>query len=161
MFPDDVKDEEDETSIQKGHRCLANRRRHFWNRWRNEYLVSSREHHKMKDKKSARSVQVGDVVIVVDESKLPRGRWRLGHATKVINGSDGFARRATVDVIASKGRRLQIDRPVQKLISLEINAVVAKHKEDQSTSVQQRRRAAKTDANWQRRLMDQMLDQLD
>jgi len=73
MIPDDVKDEEDETSIQKRHRYLANKRRHYWNRWRSEYLTSLREHHKMKDNKSARTVQVGDVVIVVDESKRPRG----------------------------------------------------------------------------------------
>ena len=97
----------------------------------------------------------------MDESKLPRGRWRLGHVTKVINGSDGIARGATVDIIVSKGRQLQIDRPVQKLIPLEINAVVAEHKEDHSIPVQQRGRAAKTDADWRRRLMDQMLDQLD
>jgi len=115
----------------------------------------------MKDNKSARTVQVGDVVIVVDESKLPRGRWRLGHVTKLISGSDGVARGATVDVIVSGGRRLQMDRPVQKLIPLEINAVVAEQKEDQGASVKQRRRAAKTDADWRRKLMDQMLDQLD
>jgi len=161
MIPDDVKDEEDETSIQKRHRYLANKRRHYWNRWRSEYLTSLREHHKMKDNKSARTVQVGDVVIVVDESKLPRGRWRLGHVTKLISGSDGVARGATVDVIVSGGRRLQMDRPVQKLIPLEINAVVAEQKEDQGASVKQRRRAAKTDADWRRKLMDQMLDQLD
>ena len=46
MIPDDVQDEENETSIQKRHRYLANRRRHFWNRWRNEYLINLREHHK-------------------------------------------------------------------------------------------------------------------
>jgi len=34
---------------------------------------------------------------------------------------------------------LQIDRPVQKLIPLEINAVVAEQKEDTGTSVKQRK----------------------
>ena len=66
----------------------------------------------MKDKKIARTVNLGDVVIVVDESKLPRGRWRLGHVAKVIRGSDGVARGASVDVIVRGGRRLQIDRTV-------------------------------------------------
>jgi len=56
---------------------------------------------------------------------------------------------------------LQIDRPVQKLIPLEVNAIVAEQKEDQGTSVKQRRRAVKIDADWRRRLMDNMLDQLD
>ena len=73
MIPEDVKDEEDETSIQKIHRYLVNRRQNFWSRWRNEYLIRLREHHKMKDKKNSRTMKVGDVVIVVDASKLPRG----------------------------------------------------------------------------------------
>ena len=39
-------------------------------------------------------------------------------------GSDGVAYGATIDVTMSGGRRVQIDRPSQKLVPLEINAIV-------------------------------------
>ena len=115
-IPDDVKDEEDENNLEKRHRFLANKRRHFWGRWKSEYLTDLREYHQLQAKKTGRHVAEGDVVIVMDESKLPRGRWRLGHVTKLIEGADKMVRGATVDVIVSGKRRIQMNRPVQKLI---------------------------------------------
>lgn len=162
MIPDEFKDEEDETSIQKRHRYLANRRRRFLNRRKREYLVNLREYHRMQVKHGKNKVQEGKVVLVKDESKLPRGRWRLGHIVQIIYGSDGIARGAKIDVIGRSGRRVQIDRPLQKLVPLEVNALVENNKEDLDSSLKQtRRHAAKTDADWRRKLMDQMLDQLD
>ena len=93
-------------------------------RWKSEYLTDLREYYQLQAKKTGRYVAEGDVVIVMDESKLPRGRWRLGHVTKLIEGADKMVRGATVDVIVSGKRRIQMKRPVQKLIPLEVNQPV-------------------------------------
>ena len=75
-IPDDVKDEEDDANLNKRVRYLANRKKHFWRRWRREYLVDLREMHKLKATKKGDQIKEQDVVIVFEEG-LPRGKWRL------------------------------------------------------------------------------------
>ena len=153
-IPDKVTYEENETSNQKRYRYLANRRRHFWNRWVRECLANLGEHLKMQDKHGKRNVQGGDVVTVTDRSKLQRGSWRLEVTFKIINASHRIASDAKIYVIVKDGRRIQIDRPVQKLVPLEANAIVENNKDYQASSLQSgrsrggRSRAAKTEADW-------------
>lgn len=40
VIHDDVKDEKDESSVQKRFCYLANKRRHFWRRWNTEYVIN-------------------------------------------------------------------------------------------------------------------------
>ena len=61
--------------------------------------------------------------------------------------------------ITKGGRRIPIDQSVKKWVPLEVTAPVAKDNEDQAILIKnRRRRAAKTDADWQRRMIDHMSD---
>lgn len=57
VIHDDVKDEKDESSVQKRFCYLANKRRHFWRRWNTEYVINLREYHEMVARKSERTVR--------------------------------------------------------------------------------------------------------
>ena len=127
-------------------------------RWKSEYLTDLREYHPLQAKKTGRYVAEGDVVIVMDEGKLPRGRWRLGHVMKLIEGADKVMRGATVDVIGSGKRRIQMNRPVQKLIPLEVNLLVQSNSDKNELRPLRNlpRRAAAIDADWRRQVLDQL-----
>ena len=73
-IPDDMKDKEDDANLNKRVRNLANRRKHFWRRWRREYLVDLREIHKLKAAKKGDQIKEQDVVIVFEEGLL-LGKW--------------------------------------------------------------------------------------
>ncbi len=158
-IPDEVKDEEDEKDLHRRLRYIANKRRHYGRRWHREYLLDLREHHKKIQKKNgSQLIKDGDVVIVFDES-LPRGKWKLGHVTKLIVGKDDHIRGAVIDVVTGKGRLTQLERPVQKLYPLEVNY---NYRDEQvrgnSITLPERpgRRTAAIDADWRRRVLDQM-----
>ena len=63
--------------------------KHFWNRWKKEYLLELREFHRSCEKHgSTYIVQRGDIVTVYDEGH-PRGLWRLGKIEDLVCGTDG------------------------------------------------------------------------
>ena len=63
---------------------------HFWNRWRNDYVLSLREHHRNVAKKNNASViAVGDIVTVMAENKSHQGSWKLA---KVEGSYQGYRR---------------------------------------------------------------------
>lgn len=63
---------------------LSSTLRHFWNRWKKEYLLELREFHRLKvNNGSAYNVSIGDIVTIYDDSH-PRGLWRLGRVTDLI-----------------------------------------------------------------------------
>jgi len=153
-IPDDIKDEKD---IYKRLRYIANKRKHYWKRWQREYLLDLREHHKKINKKGSTLVKEGDVVIVFEES-TPRGKWKLGHVKKLIVGKDNQTRGAVIDIVTGKGRLMEIERPVQKLYPLEINCNYEeeKSKDGRIATLDRPRRRAAIDADWRRRVLDQM-----
>lgn len=51
--------------------------KHFWSRWRNEYLSEPREHHHGKKTTQSRVIRQGDIVCIHDNCS-PRQRWKLG-----------------------------------------------------------------------------------
>ena len=78
---------------------------HFWNRWRNDYHLSLREHHHDVAKmNNAPVIAVGDIVTVISENKSHRGSWRLAKVEEVIKGTDDEIRGARV-CTSSAGRR--------------------------------------------------------
>ena len=85
---------------------------HFWRRWLKEYVPALQERQKWH--RPPRSVQVGDLVLVVDQN-LPRGKWHLGRIVRVIHGKDGLV--GTVEVKTRSSSSLL--RPIQKLCLLE------------------------------------------
>jgi hypothetical protein len=114
---------ENETNCSKRFRHLTLRLVHFWNRWRKEYLTDLREFHKAKSSSENRKpIEVGDVVIVFEENKK-RAQWKTAVVERLIKGKDEIIRGAEVRVI-TKGKRLRISRPIQKLYPLEIRATL-------------------------------------
>ena len=92
----------------------------FWKRWTRDYfqtlIVRSKWH------SSSRMMKVGDVVMIRDSNML-RGQWRLGLVAKAHPGSDGRVRNVTVKYKSgdeSKGGRgrsfIHVDRAVQNLV---------------------------------------------
>ena len=71
---------------------------HFWDRWKQEYLVNLREYQKIKHpNKYQQTVNVKDIVIV-QEDKMPRSTWKVGIFEEIIKGIDGNIRGAVVRV---------------------------------------------------------------
>ena len=93
----------------------------FWRKWRNQYLPLLLARQKWNSE--ARSHEVGDLVLVVDQL-LPRNLWCLGRISEVRRDREGRVRSAEVVVSKSKdGRNLRIgtnrlERPISKLILL-------------------------------------------
>ena len=69
------------------------------------YLPTLLQQKKWNAKK--RNLRVGDVILIADEN-YPRGAWPLVRLVKVVTGSDGLARSATVrttSTVATRSRR--------------------------------------------------------
>ena len=95
--------------------------KHFWRRWRSEYLNELRESHR-HGAKNVRNTHIaaGEVVIVHDDS-LPCGLWKLGQIQKVIPGADGLPPSALVRVASRDRQHTLLKRLVQLLYPLEIS----------------------------------------
>lgn len=79
----------------------------FWRRWLREYLPQLQERQKWVCPR--RNLQVGDVVLVVDDT-APRNSWMLGRVQRTMPDKEGFVRRA--EVKTKTGSYL---RPISKL----------------------------------------------
>ena len=108
-LPDVIPSEEEE--------CASSANKRF-------QLTDLREYHKGKYEGQLRTVSVGDVVIVYEEN-VKWVFWKIGKVEEVIRGRDGAVRGAKVQVI-TKGKLVVINRPVQKLHSLEVKAKTLK-----------------------------------
>lgn len=84
----------------------------FWSRWTKEYLPTLQK--KQKWLTPRRNFAVGDVVLVVDNTKH-RNSWPLGRIVAAyLNQKDGLVRSVTVKTSTSV-----LDRPIDKLVLLE------------------------------------------
>ena len=94
----------------------------FWKRWKREHLLELREFHRNSRVSQGvnDAVQEGQIVTVYDEGQ-PRGLRRLGKIDKVITGSDGRVRSASVRVRSKSGRAIVLRRPIQHLYPLEVD----------------------------------------
>ena len=128
-----------------------------------EYLSELREHHKRNVTKGGAIVEIGDIVTVAEEG-VARGKWRLGKVEQLITGKDVEIRGANVKALTKKGKPVYLNRPVQKLYSLEVRGPVQTRQTVTEpvgeARVQTRRvprRAAAIDADFRRRCVDQLL----
>ena len=91
-IPEDCAIKEEESDIElltRRQRYLILLLSHFWNRWRNDYVLSLREHHRNVPKKNtAPVIAVGDIITVMAENKSHRGSWKLAKVEEVIKGTD-------------------------------------------------------------------------
>ena len=116
-------------SLSNNLRGVANNRKehvkqvinHFWNRWRNEYILELREHYKKKSRNHNKdlNINIGDIILVVDE-KQPRSCWRLGRVIEIIHRRDNLVRGAVVRIQTEQGRMSHLRRPINKLVPVEL-----------------------------------------
>ena len=92
----------------------------FWKRWIRDFFPSLIVEQKWHVEK--RNVRVGDVVIVQD-SNILRGEWKLALVRSVVPSDDGKVRRVHVSYKNDNGGRdyhgtnyVTIERPIQKLV---------------------------------------------
>ena len=92
----------------------------FWKRWIRDFFPSLLIEPKWHVEK--RNVQVGDVVIIQD-SNVVRGEWKLGLVQSVLPSDDGKVRRVKVSYKNDDGQKrydgtkyTTIERPIQKLV---------------------------------------------
>ena len=102
----------DDSDIRKSAKTQALIFKHFWKRWKLEYLTSLREFHKTTGNNTQR-VQIGDVVLVHDD--IPRINWQLAVIEDVIKGSDGLIR--AVNIRTKSG---MTNHPIARLYPLEV-----------------------------------------
>ena len=99
--------------------CLMD---HFWKRWKYEYLLELRNHHRSKMRKKGRQIIAeGDVVILHDDQERRRF-WKLGLVVETIPGKNGEVRGAVVKVCPKGGKCKLMRRSVQHLYPLEVSS---------------------------------------
>ena len=111
-FSDDPTYNSERSQIEDQARRRNKLLQHFSNRWRQEYLASLLEFHKVSGKNEV-EIKVGDVVQVHDDTK--RVNWRLATVERLIKGKDGLVRAA--DIKTSTG---YTNQPITKLYPLEV-----------------------------------------
>ena len=84
---------------------------HFWGCWRQEYLLELRECHQYsREKESASTVEVRDIVLLYDDALAGKSFW-VDHWTRWTTG-------AVVKVPAKKGGLTVLRHPLQPLYPL-------------------------------------------
>ena len=67
-------------------------------------------------------LNVGDIVLIKGEENVPRTQWRIGKINKLVIGKDAQVRGAELVVISKTEEKTVCQRPIQKLIQLELTA---------------------------------------
>jgi len=88
--------------------------KHFWSRWKNEYLTALRETHRTTGN-NAQQINIGDVVLVHDDTA--RVNWRLAVIESLNKGEDGLVRSANIRTTTGR-----TNRPIARLYPLEVTA---------------------------------------
>ena len=96
-------------------------------RWKREYLTELREFQRNHDKLPAKQLKIGDVVLINDE-KLPRNRWRLGKVEELKQSKDGHVRACKLRVHSGNRKVSYLNRPVNKLCYFEVTSSNEKEK---------------------------------
>ena len=130
-------------------------------------MVELREHHRVLQKgavSNSPSVEIGDIVTVMEEGKSNCGIWKLGKVLEVCPENDSLVRGATIEVASSNGKRKRLRRPLQKLFPLEDSETSVADGEEPArpiacTSERPRRQVA-IEGEMRRRQVDQCLDEL-
>ena len=171
-IPDESIVAEEESSdveiLTRRQRYVTSLLSHFWNRWKQEYVVELREHDRALEKGAARnspSIVIDiDIVTVMEEGKSNRGMWKLGKVLAVHPGNDGLVRGATIEVASDNGKQRRLRRPLQKLFPLEVRetrvADVEEHARPIACTPQRQRRQAAIEGEMRRRQVDQCLEEL-
>lgn len=96
---------------------------HYWKHFSSYYLNELRQQQLYRDTRNTvtRKLKLNDVVLIRDDTPLPRQRWKMGKVEKLIIGEDGNIRGAKLIVnVPGKLSNTICHRPVQKIIPFEI-----------------------------------------
>ena len=121
---------------------------HFSKRFYNEYIVALRERMMYgKTKRCSDELAIGDAVLIKDNTTTLRSKWKHGRVKSVVKGRDNIGRGAIL-TSSTHGKLIDIFRPLQKLIPLEVcdnsNVEQAHEKEQIVISERPRQSAART-----------------
>lgn len=86
----------------------------FWNRWRQEYLITLQKRRIWQSEKP--NLKDGDVVLLKG-ADVCRNEWPMGVVVNAIRSSDSKVRKAEVCIIKD-GKRNVFTRPVTELVVL-------------------------------------------
>ena len=116
---------------------------HYWNRFYHEYTVALRERMIYDQKKrSDDPITVGDVVLIKDDKKTPRAKWKKGRVEKLLPSRDGITRAVEVLVYnPNNGTTSTLKRAIERLVPLEVQPQEKTVKEN-SVIGRERRNAA-------------------
>ena len=81
-------------------------------------MLELRQYHNAR-KVTSEEPAVGTVVIIKEDG-TKRSNWRLGRIEEVLRGTDGHVRGAQAVCTGPTGRRMVMQRPIQKLVPVEI-----------------------------------------
>lgn len=87
--------------IRTRYQLVEQLRRHFWERWRKEYLAELQQRTKWRTLQT--NLKEGDLV-VFKEPNLPPLKWRLGRVQRLYPGDDGVVRVADFNTYLSRHR---------------------------------------------------------
>ena len=143
----------------------------FWNRFRKQYLNEIRQSHLYRKCQVAdkRKLIIGDIVLIRDDTPLPRHKWPIAKVVELVTGRDGNVKGAKLSTSTGE-RKTTCYRPIQKLIPFEIGSEaetspvpnVAESKADENEKIDQRQefkggRKAKFVGQYERRLREKYL----
>ena len=120
------------TRRSKNHRHLLTQ---LINYWRKDYLLNLRPFRGAQLKGQRPVINVGDVVILKDDN-AKRVFWRLGRIVELLEGSDGRARAALVNMANENGPPRVLKRIIVHLVPIEVAdpEVVDPEAEEESTT---------------------------
>ncbi|CAJ0593115.1 unnamed protein product [Cylicocyclus nassatus] len=106
----------------------------FWSVWKHDYLLELRDrHHVFKNGRTTnRKPEVGDVVLLDEDSQLNRGHWPMAVITQLVPSKDGEIRSAILRT--TSGREIQ--RPLNRIVPLEIRSTIENEDERQDPTPQ-------------------------
>eukprot|EP00794_Sanderia_malayensis_P006280 gene6280-7002_t len=156
IIGDHDEDSEEDVVFTKRMKYLESKKNHIWTRWMKEYILNLREYHKIITT-IVDPPRLGQLVLIVDDS-VRRRYWQMGKIVKQLKSKDGVTRAVKVQ-IASQGKLYEIERPLQGICPLEIDAPINKEKNDVSQLRIQPRRAAATSGENRRKLVTDILNQ--
>ncbi|CAB3999850.1 Hypothetical predicted protein [Paramuricea clavata] len=93
--------------------------KNFTTQWKKDYLLSLRKSSKAQSR-AAEIISVGDIVVLKNESTA-RIFWKLAKVEELITSKDNIVRSAKVGVLNEANKKIQLRRPIQHLVPLEIS----------------------------------------
>ena len=114
----------DRENVTKRYKYMKTLVANHWRTFRNTYLNELKQHHlyrtRSKSGASHQDLRLGDVVLICDDTLLPRQRWKLGKIEELVKGRDNLIRGVKLKTIGADGNRQSCHRPLQKIIPFEI-----------------------------------------